>query len=134
MARFNIYPKDGEKFILTFHRFELAAHGESFTLFNDDDQQTGDAFLSLDNMAAIVPEEQPQNTKCFSVHLRNKEPFPVYAEEFKENEPTVDFYAEREPPFDLRDMVSVSVPSTRSPIKNVYVALSEVIAIICVSS
>lgn len=133
MARFRIYPKRGDSFILTFHRFEITKDGDRFALFNDDNVLTNDCYLSFRNIAAIIPEEQnEENMRCFQVHLKNRpNPLPIFATSFEEDDPLA-FYAENAS--SLHDVFgAVDVPS-KTPIEGIYIALSEVIAITCVKT
>ena len=135
MARFKIFPKSGEPFILTFLRFELGDEQKSFTIFNDDNQKSRDSiYLSFKNIAAIILENHQQTSRCFQVHLRShRDPLAVYADYFEIGDPAVEFYLDA-PELNLAAL-STPIPEipTRKKVEGVYVAISEVIAIIAMT-
>jgi hypothetical protein len=116
--RFIVYPKEGKLFELDVPRFEFNEDG--FKVYGTHNAATDFAFLSLENVAAIIPENQGQATGpiLFHVHLKHREkPLDVFAHTFKTDEPpSVRFYWR----FQTRD----------EEIKNTYVALSEVVAVV----
>lgn len=113
---FRVYLKKGESLTLEFRRFEI--EGNSFTLYDSlDNPVKEEAFLSLDNVAAVIPEKQMESDSRFKVYLKSGEMFEIVAELFKADQPpSVKFYRQRYPRED-------------EEIKNIYVALSEVVAI-----
>lgn len=126
LPTFKIYPKEGKMFTLEFCRFEL--NGEQFTLYNEADKPTSDGFLSHLNVAAIVPEHIHKRNHShlfpdavdFRVYLKSSETFEINADSCDITHPSsVKFFSKLY--FDDR-IQDIEVP-------NVYVALSEVVAI-----
>lgn len=113
---FRIYTKKGSSLTLEFRRFEL--DGSSFTLYDSTDYPVKEAaFLSFENVAAIIPEKQAESDSRFKVYLKSGESFEVVADMLKADEPpSVKFYWQR-------------YPRNNEEVKNIYVALSEVVAI-----
>jgi hypothetical protein len=115
---FNIILKKGQRFQLTFDRFECK-DGE-FILYDDNHYPSEEAYLSFDAVSAIVPTNQRHSDKIepFRVYLTNDEHVDVYAHSFDRSQsPSIKFY--------LR--VADNRPSQE--LKNIYVAASEVKAI-----
>jgi hypothetical protein len=116
--RFNVYPKEGEPFKVNLPRFEFNEDG--FKVYGTQNAATDFAFLSLENVAAMIPENQGQaeGAVLFHVYLkRRKKPLDVFAHNFKTDQPpSVRFYWK----FSGRD----------EEISNTYVALSEVVAVV----
>jgi hypothetical protein len=113
---FRVYLKKGGSITLEFRRFEI--DGNRFTIYDSSDfAAQEEAYLSFDNIAAIMPENQPESDARFKVYLKGGESFEVSATHFKTDEARgIKFYRQR-------------YPRNGEEIKNVYVALSEVIAI-----
>ena len=121
MQNFIIYPKEGKEFSVTIDKFEQK--DEQFILYNDVHQPSSEGFLAFDKVAAIVPERQYEEKMLrFLVHLRDRtEPIKVFASAFTLGPPITFKIQQR----DMRgDIYRESV------IENVYVAPSEVVAII----
>jgi predicted 3-demethylubiquinone-9 3-methyltransferase (glyoxalase superfamily) len=120
LKKFTVYLKKGEPLTLEFRRFTFDANG--FTVFDSyNDAVPNLAFLSIDHIAAIIPEEQRESDSRFKVILRNGQSFEVVAEVFKTDQPpSVRFcwqqYSHRQ-----------------EEIQNIYVALSEVVAVMPVN-
>lgn len=115
---FNVYPKEGgDKFQLDLEGFELK--DGIFTLYGPGHSVDTWQYISSHNIAAVLPEPTPSydGSHSFLIHLKDrKEPVQVYAAVFKPYGALgVRFYWS-----DLADA---------KPIENVYVALSEVVAI-----
>ena len=122
MKTFEIYPKRGKRFSLQFERFEHSLDG--FILYDSGHEPSREALLLFDAVAAIVPREQPpaDEVEAYRVYLRNGEDdqyVKIHANVFDlTHPPSVKFYTR------------VVDNSERHEVKNVYVAISEVIAII----
>jgi hypothetical protein len=124
METFNVYPKkDADKIQVELRSFEFK--DGAFTLYSlIYSMNTLDVkqYVSIDNVAAVIPEPTPsyEDSHSFLVYLQGrKNPVQVYAAFFKcDTPPSVMFYwSERD-----RDDGKL--------IKNIYVALSEVVAIL----
>lgn len=121
-TRYKVYLKDAlpdaEPITLEYKRFEFDEN--RFTLFDQDNNEVKDmAYLSLSSVAAIIPEKQDGDAlSCFKVYLKGrKDPVEVNADNFDVSQkPSVLFYWSGWQPPHL--------------IKGVYVALSEVVAIL----
>ncbi|HMG72012.1 MAG TPA: hypothetical protein VK582_00810 [Pyrinomonadaceae bacterium] len=114
---FNVYPKEGaEKVQLDLEGFELK--DGIFTLYRAGHAIDTWQYISYENVAAILPEPTPSydGSHSFLIYLKDrKKPERVYAAIFKtDTPPTVRFY------WGERD---------EKPIGNIYIALSEVVAI-----
>lgn len=122
MRTFEIYPKRGKRFSLQFQRFEHSL--DRFILYDSGHEPSPEAFLLFDAVAAIVPREQPlaDEVEPYRVYLRNggdEQYVKIHANVFDLTQPpSVKFYTR------------VVDNSERHEVKNVYVAISEVIAII----
>jgi len=116
LKKFTAYLKKGEPLTLEFRRFTFDSNG--FTVYDSYNEAVPNrAFLSSDHIAAIIPEEQRESDSRFKVTLRNGQSFEVVAEIFNiDQPPSVRFcwqqYSHRQ-----------------EEIQNIYVALSEVVAI-----
>jgi len=130
MSTFTVYPKKGDPFILHCERFQFT--GQGFVLHGSEGEaETNQAFLSVKNVAAIIPEQQhraPESVslKNFRIYLRNRkaddEPILISASAFDaENEPNVIFYCHRYGP------VGQTEPQV---VGDIYIAASEIVAII----
>jgi len=113
-----VYPKEGESFELQIPRFEFDEDG--FKVYGTQNAVTDYAFLSIDNVAAIIPENPAKAVAPIPFHIylkRRREPLEVSAHGFTTDKPpSVRFYWK----FQDRD----------EEIKNTYVALSEVVAVL----
>jgi hypothetical protein len=130
MKNFDIYPKEGgEKFTLLFESFEAQANG--FFLRDDTRLVYPLVYLSMDNVAAILPAEPRRyNAKkelepyTFHVYLKRRiDPLVIPAYSFDASAPpSVIFNWERKTSAD---------PFTPEefPLQDIYIALSEVVAI-----
>ncbi len=122
MNTFNVYPKRGEMFSLECSHFEFDEN--SFTLYDEGRSISKEGFLSFDNVAAILPADTPNPERAeliFKVYLKNRpQPLEVTAYSFKTDQPpSVQFF---------RRVYYGDNPEVL--IDYVYVALSEVVAII----
>lgn len=116
---FTVYPKEGEPFkVRLLGRLVFTA--DDLKVFNDQNAETRYSYLSMKNIAAIVPDNpgRADDSILFHVYLRGREtPLEVSAHAFKTTEPpSVRFYWK----FQGRD----------EEIRNTYVALSEVVAVV----
>jgi hypothetical protein len=116
-----IYPKKGEPFTLEIPRFTFSENG--FSLYDSAREISKDGFLSFENIAAIVPQGQSEIRRddiLFHVYLRNREkPLEIAATAVNTDEPpSVKFYTQ------------YYGSGGNALIEHVYVALSEVVAII----
>lgn len=116
--KFNVYPKEGDPFEVQLPRLEFDEDG--FTVYGTQNAASGYAFLSMENVAAIIPERQGQadNPMRFHVYLKRRdEPLEVFAHSFKTDEPpSVRFYW--------------TFQGRAEKIRDTYVALSEVVAVV----
>ena len=123
MQTFNVYPKKGEMFSLEFETFQLAENG--FILFNNAHQASKEGFISFDNVAAIIPEQQTglKDMICFHVYLKDKsQPIEVFASSFDiEQESSVTFLWQQ------TDIVGTIIKE--DVLLGIYIAPSEVVAI-----
>jgi hypothetical protein len=112
MQEFNVYPKEGEKFSVEFQRFEMKENG--FVLYDDRNEPSKEGYLSFENVAAIIPDNQPEEQMvCFLVYLKGQpKPAEVFACHF-ETEPGISFKWQP----DAEDIAGI------------YIARSEVVAI-----
>ncbi len=123
MKTFKVYPKEGKPFLIKINRFQVSGRGDEINLYNDMDQVSREGFLPFDHVAAIVPTQQDEKDMiCFNVHLKNREPFPVFAHAFEKDATSVIFK------FQQKDMFEAVIWEFR--VKGIYIALSEVVAII----
>jgi len=120
LKKFTVYLKKGEPLTLEFRRFTFDADG--FTVYDSYNEAVpNQAFLSIDHIAAIIPEQQKQSDSRFKVILRNGQSFEVAAEILKTDQPpSIRFYWQQYPP-------------QQEEIQNIYVVLSEVVAIMPVN-
>ena len=86
MKRFNVYPKKGESFSLTFYRFSF--DGEGFILYDSVNEASDNGFLLFENIAAICVADQPRpkrdDVRSFEIHLKGRDdPLNVFAHYFK---------------------------------------------------
>ncbi|MDQ3652689.1 MAG: hypothetical protein M3458_20910 [Acidobacteriota bacterium] len=123
LKTFIVYPKEGMRLLLEFETFQIIEGG--FILYNDAVQPSKEGFLSFDNVAAIVPEQQANMPGMigFHIYLKNKpQPLEIFAHSFDtEQKPSVIFYWQREN--------SVGTIIKEEALLGIYVALSEVVAI-----
>jgi hypothetical protein len=127
MRTFTVYPKGkAEPFDLPCNRFEIK--DERFILYDSSDQESQDGFLSFSEVTAIIPDQNKSSYADkpikFLVYLKDKnQPVEVYCSAFKiNNDSNIVFVTQR------RDIMHNIVDEW--PISDVYVALSEVIAIV----
>jgi hypothetical protein len=122
MRKFTVYPKEGKEFPIEAFKFEPTADG--FILYDYGERPTTDGFLSINNIAAIIPEgvsEERERMICFLVHLKDRPAFKVYAHSF-DTEPAVSFkYHHQE---------SYGAAVSKREVEGIYIALSEVVAIV----
>ena len=119
MHVFLVYPKEGKEFSVLCERFEL--NGNKFVFYNSGEQPSNEAFVSFDDVAAIVLEKPyfAEHFQPFLVYLRNRDqPLSIYANSFDiETKPSITFFYRQ---FDNDES---------HEIKDTYVATSEVVAI-----
>jgi hypothetical protein len=129
VTRFRVYPKrEGKPFEIEIHRFEYQADG--LVLYDTTNRASNEGYLNLDNIAAVVPEPSlnaPTNRSyvTFNIHLKGYEDEPIaiaanelnYDDEFRLLFSWLLWDDEKDhlKPF---------------PLKNLYIAKSEVIAVI----
>jgi hypothetical protein len=118
MNTFDIVLKEGTRFQLQFDKFECTA--KEFLLYDEAHEPSKEAFLLFNAVAAIVPADQPRSDKIepFRVHLTNDEHVDIYAPVFDMSQPP-----------SLKFHVRRTLSGELFEVKNVYVAISEVIAI-----
>jgi hypothetical protein len=119
MISFTIHLKKGNSFKINCAKIEYT--DESFILYDSSSHKTEEGYLSFKAVAAIIPDEQPHQgqMEAYRVQLKNNQHVDVYAHSFDLNtKPSVKFYLKR------------SDAGASLEVKNVYVATSEVIAII----
>jgi len=124
MRKFTVYPKEGKEFTIEAFKFEPTADG--FVFLDYADRPATDSFLSLHNIAAIIPdgiseERERDRMICFLVHLKDRPPFKVYAHSFH-SEPTVSFMYHHQDGY--------GAPISKIPVDGIYILLSEVVAIL----
>lgn len=112
---FTVYPKEGEPFKLQIPRLVFSEEG--LKVYNDRNAESDYGLLSMENIAAILPDNpvKANDPILFHVYLKRREkPLHVFAHTFKADEPpSVRFYW----------------LGSDEEIRNTYVALSEVVAI-----
>lgn len=111
---FIIYLKEGGTLTLEFSRFEV--DGNSFIVYDRFNEAANEYFISFDNVAAIVPLKQSQRDLRFKVLLKSGSSFEILADLFKTTDGRLQFYRHNHPREDLL-------------LENLYVALSEIVAI-----
>jgi hypothetical protein len=126
--KFNVYPKEGDMLTLELQRFEVKEDG--FILYTVADQVSKDRFLSLDNVAAILPEDQSQYKPeypsgepiTFHIYLKKQsQRLEIIAHSFKIDQPSsIRFY--------WRAFADSGIEEQEN--RNIYLALSEVVAVI----
>lgn len=95
---------------------------DRFVLSDYADRPAKDGFLSLNNVAAIIPDGLPEKDMlCFLIHLKNRPPFPVFAHSF-DTGPTVTFKYHQKDAF--------GKPYSKWRIEGLYILPSEVVAIL----
>ena len=122
LRTFTVYPKKGEAFTIKCEHFEVK--DSKFILFNDSYEASSEGFLSFDRVAAIMPERQDDKYAiCFDVYLKDRQsPLQVFAHAFDiETGPSILFCRQDK---DIRGKVMHT-----DPIETVYIAVSEVVAI-----
>jgi len=124
MRKYTVYPKEGKEFKIEAHKYEATPDG--FVLYDYAERPTTDGFLSLHNVAAIIPEgvseeRERERMICFLIHLKDRPAFKVFAHSF-DSEPAVSFkYHHKE---------SYGAPVSKREVEGIYIALSEVVAIV----
>lgn len=76
MPTFHIYPKEGERFALAFERFEV--RGDHFVIYNDRSKESHAGFLSLANIAAILPDRLPDGERIGLTYETKPIEFLIY--------------------------------------------------------
>jgi hypothetical protein len=116
LKSFRVYFKNGEILTFKFLRFEYDE--EQFIIYDSKDSAASDAFLSFKPVAAIIPVEQQENEYWYTVYLKSGNSFEVSADRFIMGDKiNVSFFWENTPQPDVE-------------VDNIYVARSEVVAII----
>jgi hypothetical protein len=80
---FNVYLKGGEMMPLEFRRFHFT--GSRFIVYDSNDSFVTDAFISFDNVAAIIPQEQEHKIgeARFKVYMKDMtDPLEIVAHSF----------------------------------------------------
>lgn len=126
MQIFHVYPKKGSKIPMQFDRFEI--NDDQFAVYNEAGKLTTDGYLSFPNIAAIVPEHPltrpPTGTYRppfdFRIYLKSGESFDINADSCDPSQP-----------ISIRFLVKTVINNqvVDSAIPNVYIAPSEVVAI-----
>lgn len=119
MTNFTVYLKRGDSFKMSCANIEYAY--DTFILYDSANQKSEEGYLSFKAVAAIIPDEQPRQDQieAYRVQLKNNQHVDVYAHSFDlKAKPSVKFY------------LKLSDAGEPREVKNVYVATSEVIAII----
>ena len=111
---FVVYPKRGEPITVNFRRFEIADN--RLLLYDKYDSAAEDRFIVLENVAALLPVNQRRTDGRFRVTLRNSRSFEICADSFKTDDPQA-----------LRFFCRLY--EGEKEIKEVYVALAELVAI-----
>jgi hypothetical protein len=75
MPKFRIYPKRGQSFTVEFERFEY--HGDAFTFYDSDGNESHEGLVVPQNISAIVPDvseaaNYPTDAVYFEVYLQNR--------------------------------------------------------------
>jgi hypothetical protein len=112
LKKFRVYLKDGSNIELELSRFTFDAN--SFTIYDANNYPASDTFLNFDGIAAIVPDQASDDATGFTIYLKDNVSFKVAADAFRMDQPpSLKFYFRPE-----------------KLIPNIYVCLTEVIAII----
>lgn len=113
---FTVYPKEGKPYKLRFPR--LVIHPDKLEVYNEYNAESKYGFLSMQNIAAIIPDKPGAAAEPIHFHIylkRREKPLSVFAHTFKADEPpSVRFYWR----------------TSEEEIRNTYVALSEVVSIV----
>lgn len=127
MQTFTVYPKGkGEPFNLTCERFELK--DGRFILYHSSNKEAQEGYLSFSGVAAIIPDQgktrYPAKPISFFVYLKDRnQGIEVFGDAFKiENDSQIVFLAQQ------RDIMRKI--TNEWPLTGIYIALSEVIAIV----
>lgn len=115
LKSYDVYLKNGEILKLELLRFEYDE--ERFTFYDSKDSVTSDAFLSLEDVAALIPEDQSEYKFWYVVHLKTGHSIEVSADCFEIADPPSVRFLQGKP------------PQPNKEIEGIYVAQSEVIAI-----
>lgn len=119
---FDVYPKEGKTFSLKCTALTIAGGGVD--LRNSDSGHPEHGFLPLSRIAAIIPRQSvmTQETKTrFLVYLAGRESFSFFADAFSSENDKVTFQ--------MRQNDSSGRCEELTPVEDVYVDLSEVVAI-----
>lgn len=129
--KYKIYPKKGgdrDPVELEMGGFEI--NGSLLRPRDRGGEPSGWGFLNLENIAAVVPEpsqEESQKTDApyFNVFIKGREikPFRVYAQAIDFSETELRFCW-------LNINMGAAVRVQKVPLPNVYVALSEIVAVV----
>lgn len=130
MQAFNIYPTKGDMFTLEFHHFELR-HPE-FVLYNDTHKESRAGYLSLENIAAVIPASFPE-VRSQLYHEAEPITFCVYLKGRKPEDAIriTAFVCDASQPPSVQFFWKLFVKNKFEDhlIPNIYVATSEVVAI-----
>jgi hypothetical protein len=111
---FWIYPKKGDRLSASFRRFALEeGHFVVYDAYNN--AVPNEAYLSIEHIAAIVPQEQREMDWSFEVHLKGGHSFQIFAEHFVASDTELKFY---------RRQLSRDVQ-----LENIYVTVSEIVMV-----
>ncbi len=124
MPKLRIYPKRGDSFTIQIVRFEFDEN--EFRLYNAVDDHSQSGFMSMHNIAAIIPEypdlpDLPPDTPRFEICLRGS----TDDDRLSIQAHLIDF--QTPPSLIFYQLTEGEVPE---PLKNIYVALSEVVVIL----
>lgn len=116
---FRLYLKNGETITFEIHGFKR--EGERFVLYSRYDTEMGHAYISHDDVSALVPAEfrVTEHSFIFRVYLReHKQPIVISASAYKiDDSNNVEFY------FD-------DFSYNKVKIDNLFILFSDVVAII----
>lgn len=122
IKKFKIYLKDGQIIELEMQRFKL--QGQQITFYDKYDEVLENSFILFDEVAAIIPakteqSERSERSERFNIYLRRqKEPVEITAYDFEINESSEISFRR------------VNFSNHKSVLENLFIALSEVIAIL----
>jgi hypothetical protein len=121
LQKFDIYPKEGEMFSIKCEAIERTE--DNYVLYNDINEPSKEAFLSFNDVAAIIPGIRVvADTICFRLYLRNRPGFIDISAHAFVTEPKITFY--------LHDTDGHRNVTNRWAIEGIYVDPSELIAIV----
>lgn len=123
IQKFDVYLKEGATFTVEMAGFQV--QNQEIVLMTEMEQRSSEGFLSFHSVAAIVPQtyREDNNTICFNIYLKGIEKAAqVYASAF-------DMSDNLEVKFVYRQRDIAGNVYNEWPIKNIYIALTEVAGI-----